>query len=450
MFTLYLPKDFVARKQPQRHATPEAKPALVPVPAVDPIDTDPAYPFVNEADDDRDSLQPGDEVVLIVENDIGFAKVLLEASRQQGMKGVVATTGAAALAMTKDFQPVMMTLDIFLPDMQGWRVLDRLKEDLSTRHIPICVVSTDDSRDRALGSGALGFIAKPLTSRSLVDKAIEQLRAYVSRSARRALVKLPAGQARDEVLLRLKSADVTTVAVENAEQALAAIAEGEVDCLLLHEDERELAPQSVLDALEKRPVTLQVPVVVFGAGEKAAALVQRWQRGDGAFALREAHSVDRLLDHVYFFLHRNAAAMSPDERQTLEDLHTSNRLLERKKALIVDDDMRNIFALATVLDEQGMEVVSANNGREAIRMVEADPTIDIALMDIMMPEMDGITTIKEIRKLPRGKELPIIAVTAKAMKGDRAKCIEAGAWDYLSKPVDRVHLLAVLRGWLYR
>jgi len=142
--------------------------------------------------------------------------------------------------------------------------------------------------------------------------------------------------------------------------------------------------------------------------------------------------------------------MSPDERQALEDLHTSNRILERKKALIVDDDMRNIFALATVLDEQGMEIVSANNGREAIRLVEADPNIDIALMDIMMPEMDGITTIKEIRKLPKGGDLPIIAVTAKAMKGDREKCIEAGAWDYLSKPVDRLHLLAVLRGWLHR
>jgi len=153
---------------------------------------------------------------------------------------------------------------------------------------------------------------------------------------------------------------------------------------------------------------------------------------------------------VYFFLHRNAASMSPDERQAMEELHCSNRILEGRKALIVDDDMRNIFALATVLDEQGMEIVSANNGREAIKMVESDADIDIVLMDIMMPEMDGLATTREIRKLAIGKDLPIIAVTAKAMKGDRLKCIEAGAWDYLSKPVDRVHLLAVLSGWLYR
>jgi CheY-like chemotaxis protein len=453
VFTLYLPKDYVARKQPQPRPGVQAPPQPSPhVPAIEPVpmEAEPAYPFVNEADDDRQAVKPGDEVILIVENDVGFAKVLLDAARQQGMKGVVAGTGAAALAMTKDFQPALMTLDIFLPDMHGWRVLDRMKEDLSTRHIPICVVSTDDARDRALNSGAAGFIAKPLTSRDLVDKAIEQLRKYVARGSRSALVLLPAGAARDEAVARLRAADVQVIQAGSADEALAALAADSIDCLVLHESEKRLTPQAVLEALEKRAVALQLPVVVFGSGTQAAAQAQRWKRGDGAFALREAQSVDRMLDHVYFFLHRNTATMSPDERQALEDLHSSNRVLERKKALIVDDDMRNIFALATVLDEQGMEVVSANNGRDAIKLVEQDASIDIALMDIMMPEMDGITTIQEIRKLPRGKELPIIAVTAKAMKGDRARCIEAGAWDYLSKPVDRVHLLAVLRGWLYR
>jgi HAMP domain-containing protein/signal transduction histidine kinase/CheY-like chemotaxis protein len=453
VFTLYLPKDYVARKPQQPRPGVQLAPQPAPqVPAIEPahVESEPAYPFVNEAGDDRDGIKPGDEVMLIVENDTGFAKVLLDAARQQGMKGVVAGTGAAALAMTKDFQPAVMTLDIFLPDMHGWRVLDRMKEDLSTRHIPICVVSTDDARERALNSGAIGFIAKPLTSRELVDRAIEQLRNYVAHSTRQVLVCLPAGAARSELVARLRSADVTPLAAASADEALEALRAQHVDCLVIAADDRELAPQAVVEALEKRAVTLQVPVVVFGGGSQAAAQAQRWQRSEGVFALREAHSTDRLLDHVYFFLHRNAASMSPDERQALEDLHSSNRVLERKKALIVDDDMRNIFALATVLDEQGMEVVSANNGRDAIRLVEQDSGIDIALMDIMMPEMDGITTIQEIRKLPRGKELPIIAVTAKAMKGDRAKCIEAGAWDYLSKPVDRVHLLSVLRGWLYR
>jgi CheY-like chemotaxis protein len=339
-----------------------------------------------------------------------------------------------------------MTLDIFLPDMQGWRVLDRIKEDLSTRHIPVCVVSTDDARERALTSGAIGFLAKPLTSKDMVDKAIDQLRKYLARARGQVLMLLPPGREREEIRARLMAAEAGVLIADSAADVTRHLAAAQVDCLVL-QDGVSLTPQDVLDALERKAVVQTLPVILYG--EKITQ-AERWKRGDGSLALREAQSVDRLLDHVYFFLHRNAATMSPDERQALEDLHTSNRILERKKALIVDDDMRNIFALATVLDEQGMEIVSANNGREAIRLVESDPSIDIALMDIMMPEMDGITTIKEIRKLPRGKDLPIIAVTAKAMKGDRAKCIEAGAWDYLSKPVDRVHLLAVLRGWLYR
>jgi CheY-like chemotaxis protein len=175
-----------------------------------------------------------------------------------------------------------------------------------------------------------------------------------------------------------------------------------------------------------------------------------WKRHSDRFALRKARSPERLLDQTLFFLHCGPPVMNAAARQIVEILHCSNRILEGRKALIVDDDMRNIFALTTVLDDQGMVIVSADNGREAIRRVKSDPAIDIVLMDIMMPEMDGIATIREIRKLPEGKDLPIVAVTAKAMKGDREKCMEAGAWDYLSKPVDTAHLLAVVRGWLHR
>jgi CheY-like chemotaxis protein len=195
-------------------------------------------------------------------------------------------------------------------------------------------------------------------------------------------------------------------------------------------------------------VTRQLPVVLFGP--QASGSLAGWKRSDGVFALREARSVERLLDTIYFFLHRSILGLPQAQRQAVQDLHNSSRVLEGKKALIVDDDMRNIFALSTVLHDQGMRMASASNGREAIRMVRQDADIDIVLMDIMMPGMDGITTMQEIRKLPDKKDLPIIAVTAKAMKGDREKCIRAGAWDYLSKPVDTVHLLAVLRGWLHR
>jgi len=232
----------------------------------------------------------------------------------------------------------------------------------------------------------------------------------------------------------------------SGEEALRLLKANQVDCLVIDEKSADLEPQDVLDVLAEQPVTQMLPVVFFGGNQ----LLARWKNSEGTFALREAQSTERLLDYIYFFLHRSVASMPSTEREFLENLHSTHRILEGKRALIVDDDMRNIFALATLLDEQGMEISSANNGREAIKKVQSDPDIDVVLMDIMMPEMDGITTIKEIRKLPKGGDLPIIAVTAKAMKGDRAKCIEAGAWDYLSKPVDRVHLLAVLRGWLYR
>jgi CheY-like chemotaxis protein len=330
--------------------------------------------------------------------------------------------------------------------MQGWRVLERLKAELSTRHIPVCVVSTDEARDRALDSGAIGFISKPLVSREFVDRAIERLRAFVSRPAKQVLLLMPDGAARSQIVERLGAADVPMLVAWSGDDALRILRTSQVDCLVIGENAGSLEPQDVLDVLAEQPLTQMLAVVFHGHN----ALAPRWKTSEGAFALREAHTVERLLDYIYFFLHRSAASMPAAEREFLESLHPTHRILEGKRALIVDDDMRNIFALATVLDEQGMEIVSADNGRDAIRKVETDPDIDVVLMDIMMPEMDGIQTIQEIRKLPKGGDLPIIAVTAKAMKGDREKCIEAGAWDYLSKPVDRLHLLAVLRGWLHR
>jgi CheY-like chemotaxis protein/nitrogen-specific signal transduction histidine kinase len=449
VFTLYLPLSYTPARSPRPRpiaAEPEKAQAQPPL-AVEEVavEEEPAVQFANEANDDRDDIQPGDRVVLIVENDIGFAKILLDAARQKGLKGVVSTTGAAALAMIREYQPAVMTLDIYLPDMQGWRVLERLKSDLATRHIPVCVVSTDDARDRALNSGAIGFIAKPLTSRDLVDQAIEQLRDFVTRGARQVLLMMPDGATRGEVIERLGAADIGMLVAWSRDEAMRILKTTAIDCLVVDETVADLGPQDVLDALEQKPVMRMLPIVFYGA--KGDQMLTRWK---GAFALREARTIERLLDYIYFFVHRSTASMSEEERRSLDDLHSSQRVLERKRALLVDDDMRNIFALATVLDEEGMEVVSANNGREAIDIVRRDAHIDIVLMDIMMPEMDGITTIKEIRKLERGSDLPIIAVTAKAMKGDREKCIEAGAWDYLSKPVDRLHLLSVLRGWLHR
>jgi signal transduction histidine kinase/HAMP domain-containing protein/DNA-binding response OmpR family regulator len=463
-FTLYLPVSYMPSRSGRynrpsaddtevrtlevvRPADPPrlAAPAAAPVPSVaDGPHDEAGETFVNVADDDRDRIERGDRVVMIVENDLAFARLLLESAREKGFKGLVSSTGAGALAMMREYHPAVITLDIFLPDMQGWRVLDRLKTDLQTRHVPVCVVSTDDSRDRALQAGALGFLAKPLQSKDLVDEAFARLHQYVEHPVRKLLVAMPEGDARSALLASLET-DVEAWVVSNADEAQRALAGA--DCLVVDVSFEGIEPQDVAEAVEQRGGAQQLPVVLYNGAQADLGV---WARPFGGFALREVRSLNALLDATGFFLHRNPGVLSEAERRAMEAVHGGHRTLEGKKALIVDDDMRNIFALATVLDEEGMVIVSADNGREAIRLVESDPSIDIVLMDIMMPEMDGLTTMQEIRKLPRGKELPMVAVTAKAMKGDRQKCIEAGAWDYLSKPVDPSNLLAVLRGWLCR
>jgi signal transduction histidine kinase/DNA-binding response OmpR family regulator len=454
-FTLYLPLEAPRMSRATRPSAAETRAAL-PAPArpskapVQPLYAEEEEPAsqLNEAGDDRASIHPDDRTILIVENDLAFAKVLLDAARRQGFKGLVSATAAAALSLIKEYMPTIVSLDIFLPDMPGWRILDRLKADLSTRHIPICIVSTDDSRDRALSSGAIGFITKPVASTEVIDSAIAQLADYVARPRKRVCLAMASGGDLDIVQSRFAEAAIDVIATTEAAEICDLLRRDEIDCLVVESGASDLQPADLIEVVEQRALTRQLPIIVYGSGGGDA--LSRWRRRDGMFALREARSLERLVDAVYFSLHRALREMSDVERQAIEDLHRDSRVLEGKKALIVDDDMRNIFALSTVLHDHGMEIISANNGREAIRLVQEDGSIDIVLMDIMMPEMDGMTTMREIRKLEQRRDLPIIAVTAKAMKGDREKCIEAGAWDYLSKPVDTIHLLGVLKSWLHR
>jgi len=404
---------------------------------------------LNEAQDDRDSIQPDDRVLLIVENDLAFARLLLEGAREKGFKGLVTTLASGALALTRDFEPDAVTLDLFLPDMNGWRVLNRLKNHLSTRHIPVCVISTDEARAQALEAGAAGFIAKPLQSKETLDRALGELHRFVTQPERHLLILMSESPERDEVVELLSGSDVRIFPIANAALATAILREQPINCLVVGPGAPVLDPDVFESLLVDESTGLGQPAVIFfGADRSETGYEEFRRRFKERLTLREAPSRERLLEQTAFFLHRNLDSLSERARQELESLRESQHVLADRKVLIVDDDMRNIFALATVLDEQGMTVISADNGREAIQHVLQDPSIDVVLMDIMMPEMDGIATIQEIRKIPERHELPIIAVTAKAMKGDREKCIAAGAWDYLSKPVNTQDLLAALRAWL--
>jgi signal transduction histidine kinase/DNA-binding response OmpR family regulator len=402
--------------------------------------------IVNEAGDDRDAIHAGDRSILIVENDLGFARIILDSVRSLGLKGLVTSSGAAALDMTLTYKPQVISLDMHLSDIDGWRVLERLKNDMSTRHIPVCVISTDDAKERALDSGAVAFLAKPINSLELLNGLFETLEQYIGRETRYVLV-VEADPAKRKEIVDTLAADEVRIST-TASVAEAASSETP-DCVVLGSgiDPAEFATAFHTIGADKADSNWRLPVIIF-EGSRNGIDRTPWNRLAEFCTVRWANSPERLFDFAAISLHLDTATLPESKRAAIEDLHRNDLTLEGKKVLIVDDDMRNIFALSTVLEEYNMSILSADNGRDAIKMLDEYEDVDVVLMDIMMPEMDGMETMREIRKNPRHKKLPIVAVTAKAMKGDREKCIEAGAWDYLSKPVDTEQMLSVLKAWM--
>ncbi len=402
----------------------------------------------NEAGDDRDHIQQGDLVLLIVENDMAFASFLLDAARAKGFKGLVTPMGAGALTLAAEFKPAAVTLDMYLPDMDGWRVLDRIKQDMGARHLPVCVISTDDSKDRAFASGAMAFIEKPIQSKEVLDAMLDNLHVYLARPHKRLLVAIHDEVARRELVANVEDEQIDVVPAKTAAKLKEALQKQRFDCVVIEDAFPGAEAGELRELLAGQRAMGPLQVVLYrGAGDHPGRF--NWTRDD-TLTLSEAHTGAKLFDNTLLGLHHNLARLPQAKRNIINSIHESSKPLAGKRVLIVDDDMRNIFALATVLEDEGMDIVWADNGRDAIHRVGSDPQIRVVLMDIMMPEMDGMATMKEIRRLPAGKNLPMIAVTAKAMKGDREKCIEAGAWDYLSKPVNTQDLLTVLRAWLHQ
>src|SRR5262249_25397752 len=314
----------------------------------------------------------------------------------------------------------------------------------------ICVISTDDARDRALASAALAFIAKPIQSRDILDGMLDYVADFLDRPMKSLLVVESKADRRDQIRETLAAEDIQVTTVADAPAAAQMLQERRVDCMVVGSSDTEVAKELLSRSCPGDNALGRLPVIAYAQEEPDAESEAAWRKVADSCTVRRVHSPDRLLDQAILCLHRPSAKLSENKRQVLLDLHQSDKLLSGKKVLIVDDDMRNIFALSSVLEEHDMVVSSADNGRDAIRMLQDEVDVDIVLMDIMMPEMDGMETMRAIRKVPELKNLPIVAVTAKAMKGDREKCIEAGAWDYLSKPVDTEQMLAVLRAWLHR
>ncbi len=410
-----------------------------------------AEPLVNEAGDDRETIRSGDRAILIVENDLGFARVLLDSARAHGYKGLVTSMGAAALAMVNEYKPVAITLDIFLPDIEGWRVLSRLKNDMAVRHVPVYVISTEEARERAVAAGARQFIAKPIQSKQRVDELLEEIQSYSGKTGKRVLLVEPEPDRLERLRNYLDGIDgVEFASAEDGARAQQMVREHCPDCIVLNPRAPGWSAASLLEALPDGFRDVPPAIILFGDTPEGAHAEGEWSAPAEHDGVRQVHSLERLLDQVTLALHQAVAKLPDAQRRVLDDIYNSTKPLAGKKVLIVDDDIRNIFALSSVLEEYQMKIVSAENGRDAIDLLRDQPGIDVVLMDIMMPEFDGLDTMREIRKSPLHQDLPIVAVTAKAMKGDRERCIEAGAWDYLAKPVDREQLLSVLRAWLQR
>jgi CheY-like chemotaxis protein len=445
-FTLYLPQTYVGPVVPHAPRTEKSN-AYAAVPAL--MASTAAAEQDAHVEDDRANLQEGDAVLLIVEDDTHYARMLCDLSRDKGFKVLVAMTGAEALSLAQEYHPAAISLDVFLPDMLGWTVLNHLKQNLTTRHIPIQMLTLDDDRHHGLSRGAFAFITKP-TSAEELDAALTRIKDYSKRARKRLLIveDNPAEQTSIKALLGHEDIEVD-VAGSGAE-ALRELETGIYDCVVLDLRLPDMTGFDVLKELSMREALRDIPVIVFTGRDLTPEEDAQLHTLARSVVVKDVESPERLLDETALFLHRVVANLPVEKQRMLDRLHDSDEALAGRKVLVVDDDVRNIFALSSVLERRGMTVLTAGTGREAIETIDSTPDLAIVLMDIMMPEMDGYETMEVIRQTSSLRRLPIIALTAKAMKGDREKCLEAGASEYLAKPVNTEQLLSALRMWLHR
>jgi CheY-like chemotaxis protein len=446
-FTLYLPQTYVGPSTfsaalLEKRSPSSVSPVQLPIAGV-------SEHSVEKIPDDRDNLQPDDAILLIVEDDPHYARVLCDLSRDKGFKVLMAMRGAEALALAREYHPTAVSLDVFLPDMLGWTVLNHLKQDPSTRHIPVQMLTLDEDRYHGLARGAFAFVTKPTTPEGL-ETALTRIKEYSAPRRKRLLVveDNPAEQLSIKELLGYDDIDVTVVS--SGEEAIQAVSQHPFDCVVLDLRLPDISGFDVLERFRDTPSLCDLPVVVFTGKELSAEEDARLHALARSVVVKGVESPERLLDETALFLHRVVADLPVEKQRMLDRLHHSDDALVGKKVLVVDDDVRNIFALSSVIERRGMTVITAGTGREAIAKLESTPNVAIVLMDIMMPEMDGYETMRVIRQNVSFQRLPIIALTAKAMKGDREKCLEAGASEYLAKPVNTEQLLSSLRVWLHR
>jgi CheY-like chemotaxis protein len=446
-FTLFLPSVYASTLSPAERAAEvpvETRLAVDRALAADDIPVDD-----NPLNDDRQRIQPGDRVLLVIENDQAFARILMDLGREHEFRVLAAVRGDIGLQMARQHRPDAITLDLDMPGIDGWNVLDRLKHDTSTRHIPVHVISVTDDPHRGMRLGAKTFWAKPSDKESL-NEAFDAIREFSDRKLRTLLIIEDDEVQRNTLVELIGDRDVQITAVGSGEEALEQLGQKQFDCIVLDLGLHDMSGLQMLERMRSDKAMSQVPVIIYTGKELTKAEESELRQLAQTIIIKDVKSPERLLDETTLFLHRVESALPPEKQRLLEQLHRSDPTLTGKKALVVDDDIRNIFALTSILERHEMDVQYAENGHDALKMLNENPDIDVVLMDVMMPEMDGYEATRRIRNNSTFEDLPIIAITAKAMKGDREKCINAGASDYVTKPVDSDQLISLLRVWLSR
>jgi HAMP domain-containing protein/signal transduction histidine kinase/CheY-like chemotaxis protein len=441
-FTLYLPLQYSGPSATGANAIQRSARIAEPM----------SLPTIHREEtiaDDRESIVEGDATLLIIEDDPHYARILLGLARDKGFKGIVAGKGAYGISLARQYLPTAVSLDIFLPDMLGWTVLNNLKLDPATRHIPIQIVTLDEERQHGLAHGAFNFVLKSPTTETL-ETAFNRLKRFTAPRTKRLLVVEDDKIERQSIVELLGHDDIEIKAVADGKRALKAMMNDPYDCVVLDLKLPDMTGLDLLREIQKEPSLHETPVVVFTGKDLSQDERAELKTMAKSIVLKDVQSAERLLDETALFLHRVISDLPIEKQRMLQRLHDSSEVLRGRKVLVVDDDARNIFALTTLLESQEIDVLSCTSGRQAIELVRDTTDLSMVLMDIMMPDMDGYQTMREIRNDPRFRTLPILALTAKAMKGDREKCLDAGASDYISKPVNTEQLLSLMRVWLFR
>ncbi len=398
--------------------------------------------------DDRDNLQDGDKVMLLIEDDPKFAKIVYNYSQEKGFKSLIAGSGKSGLELASIYNPDAIILDLNLPDMTGWEILEAIKNDPNARHIPVHIMSVEDEDLDAYRKGAMGYITKPVSKEDL-EESFTKISEFVDREIKSLLLVEDDDMSRRSIRMLLDNDNVQISEAAMGKTAVDLLETQHFDCMILDLSLPDMTGFQVLEIMNKKGIAEKCPIIVYtGRDLTPEENMQLMQYADSVI-VKGVKSPERLLDETALFLHQVVADMPEEKQKTIKQLYNQDDLLKGKKILIVDDDMRNSFALSKLLSDKEIEVRIAQNGQKALDLIEQEP-FDLVLMDIMMPVMDGYETTKQIRRQEKYNGLPILALTAKAMKGDREKCIAAGANDYLPKPIDVDRLFSMLRVWLYQ